>query len=75
MITTILRTADTAHINVARKWVSDHLHIPESDVTPVVAVAYICRHFEQGVYYGWDGFVDMLKADQAAFTRRKGASS
>lgn len=63
MILEILRTARSAHIRSAMGWVSDQLHVPAALVTEHVAVAYVCKHFEQGTYTGWDGWVDMLEAD------------
>lgn len=63
MILTILRTAHAAHIRAAMGWVSDQLHVPGAEVTELIAVAYICKHFEQGDYTGWDGWVEMLEAD------------
>ena len=39
------------------------LHIPASDLTDTVAVAYVSAHFELGVYLSWEGFVDTLEAD------------
>lgn len=64
MITTILRTAEVRDLNAAARWTADCLHIPEDKVSHVVAVAYVCQHFEQGDYSGWDGFVEMRAADQ-----------
>lgn len=63
MITTILRTADKKDITAARHYAADHLHVSFLDVQPVIGVAYICQHFEQGDYSGWDGFVEMREAD------------
>jgi hypothetical protein len=40
-------------------------------VSPEVAVAYIVKHFEQGAYSGWDGFVDMLDANAQSIARHK----
>jgi len=70
MITTILRNATTAQILAARHHTANHLHIPFPDVTKVVAVAYVNKHFEQGTYENWDGFVAMLEADIDASLRR-----
>lgn len=64
MITTILRTATAKQILAARHYAADHLHIAFLDVTKVVAVAYVNKHFEQGTYENWDGFVEMLEADE-----------
>lgn len=65
MITLILRTAHAQHLVDAVTWVSDQLHIPRSKVTVETAVAYIVKHFEQGAYSGWDGWVEMRKADKS----------
>lgn len=62
MITHILNTARSSVLDNAARQVADWLHIPYEDVTNKVAVAYICKHFEQGAYSGWDGFVEMLEA-------------
>lgn len=64
MITTIITHASVRELNAAIVHAADHLHVPEEEVTQSVAVAYIVRHFEQGVYFGWDGFAEMLKADE-----------
>lgn len=64
MITTILRNATDEQLGAARRYTADHLHIPFEDVTLQTAVAYVNRHFEQGVYENWDGFVEMLAADK-----------
>lgn len=63
MITTIVRTLTREQRTTSRKFVADHLHIPYEDVSSVVAVAYIVKHFEQGAYSGWDGWVEMREAD------------
>ncbi len=63
MITTILRNATRQQLEAAYHYTADHLHIPVSELTDTVAVAYVCQHFEQGAYSGWNGFTDMLKAD------------
>lgn len=63
MITTILRTAHARHIRAAMQHTADHLHVPVSELTELIAVAYVVRHFEQGAYSGWDGFVAMREAD------------
>lgn len=63
MILNILRTARAAHIWAATRWVSDQLHVHGAEVTEMIAVAYVCKHFEQGTYTGWDGWVEMLEAN------------
>lgn len=63
MIITILRTAYAPHVRAAMRWTADNLHIPEGEVTELFAVAYVVKHFEQGAYTGWDGWVAMLEAD------------
>lgn len=63
MITTILRNATVGHLLDARRHTSNHLHVPLAKVDNMIAVAYIVRHFEQGDYEGWNGFVEMLEAD------------
>lgn len=71
MITTILRTARKRHIEAAVVHVADQLHAPIDEVTEHVAVAYICKHFEQGSYSGWDGFAEMLAADERSIARHR----
>lgn len=71
MITTIVRNAAHDDLLMARMWTSDQLHIPRDMVSPEVAVAYIVKHFEQGAYSGWDGFVDMLDANAQSIARHK----
>lgn len=74
MITTIVRNATREQRTTSRKFVADLLHIPYEDVSTVVAVAYICKHFEQGSYSGWDGWIEMREADQKSidqYTERK----
>lgn len=63
MITTILRNITHQQLRAAYYYTADHLHIPVSEITDATAVAYVCRHFEQGAYSGWDGFTEMLEAD------------
>jgi hypothetical protein len=63
VITIIINNATELELYAAIVHTANHLHVPEGEVTRSVAVAYIIRHFEQGVYFGWDGFVEMLKAD------------
>lgn len=58
MIVTILRTAHARHIRAAMRWTADNLHIPEGEVSELVAVAYVVRHFKMGELYSWDGFVE-----------------
>jgi hypothetical protein len=69
MIITILRTAHASDVRAAMRWTADNLHIPEGEVTELFAVAYVVRHFEQGDYSGWDGYVEMRAADQASIDR------
>lgn len=64
MITTILRTCARADLEAAYHYTANHLHVPVSEITDTVAVAYVLRHFEQGAYSGWDGWVEMLEADR-----------
>lgn len=64
MITTILRNATCDQLDSARAWVSDQLHIPFERTTDLVAAAYIVKHFEQGSYSGWDGWIEMREADR-----------
>lgn len=64
MITTILRNATYQQLHAAYHYTADHLHIPVSELTDAVAVAYVNVHFRQGDYAAWDGFVEMLEADR-----------
>lgn len=64
MITTILRNCTRQQLEAAYHYTADHLHVPVSELTDTVAVAYVVRHFEQGQYTGWTGFFQMLEADQ-----------
>jgi hypothetical protein len=68
-ISTILREARLSHLHEARQFVSRTLHIDIVHVTREVAVAYIQEHFETGGYSGWDGWVEMLEADEASIRR------
>ena len=63
MITLILRDATAEQLRAARCFTATHLHITSMDVPSRVAVAYICQHFEEGDYSGWDGFIEMREAD------------
>lgn len=73
MIITILRTAHPKHVRAAMHTTADHLHVPVSEVSELIAVAYVCAHFQQGSYSGWDGFTEMLDADEQSAVRvRKG---
>lgn len=60
MITLILRDATPAQLTAARHFASRCLHIASLDVPDRVAVAYVCRHFEAGQLFGWDGFITEL---------------
>lgn len=71
MITTILRTATARQLEDAANWTADQLHLPRESITRPVAVAYICQHFEQGDYSGWDGWIEMREADEASLRRYK----
>lgn len=71
MITTILRTATIQQLMDAVDHVSTQLHLPRTQVRSEVAVAYICKHFEQGDYSGWDGWIEMREADQKSIDRYK----
>lgn len=71
MILTILRTAHAKHILAAMEYTADHLHIPVGEVSELVAVAYVLQHFRQGAYAGWDGFAEMLNADEQSTDRRR----
>lgn len=66
MITTILASAHPDDLHEARTWTSGQLHAYWADVSQPVAVAYVIRHFRQGDYEGWEGFVAMLEADRLA---------
>lgn len=57
-ITDILSDATREHLDAARQWTSDQLHVPRSALTNSVAVAYVIRHFEAGQLTGWDGFLE-----------------
>ena len=63
MIHTILCSAQPSELLDAKVFTATHLHVGPQDITDLIAVAYICQHFEQGTYSGWDGFVEMLEAD------------
>jgi len=63
VITLILRTASFALLASAIKWTGDHLHVPEEEITPTVAVAYVNNHFHVGDYEGWDGFESYMEAN------------
>lgn len=69
MITTILRTATVQQLMGAVDFVSDQLHLPPQHVSVQVAVAYICKHFEQGTYSGWDGWIEMRATDQQSINQ------
>ena len=68
-ISTILREARIAHLHAARDFVSRTLHVDIMHVTREVAVAYIEQHYETGGYSGWEGWVEMLEADEASIRR------
>lgn len=60
-ISEIVRTAPLWHLITAQRWTSDHLHVPESEITNAVAVAYVVQHYQQGELSGWDGFITNLE--------------
>jgi hypothetical protein len=67
----IVRRADAKRLHQARQFVADHLHVHPEDLEHVTAVAYIDRHFEQGVYSGWEGWLEMVEADDASERRAR----
>lgn len=69
MIHTILKTATLTELREAREQVAHWLHLNVDEVSSVVAVAYICKHFEQGTYSSWDGWIEMCAADAASGDR------
>jgi len=69
MITTILRTATLAHLHEAQQMVADALHLDVTRITYEVAVAYIQKHYETIGYSGWEGWVEMLQADEESLRR------
>lgn len=71
MITTIARNATSKQLVKAVDWVSDQLHVPWPDIGPVVAVAYVVKHFRQGDYEGWDGFIEMISVDEESIAKAK----
>lgn len=60
MITLIISFATPAQLNSAVTWTADNLHVPEEELTPSVAVGYVCKHYEAGVLTGWDGFIESI---------------
>jgi hypothetical protein len=68
-INTILRTADLKYLHEARQFVAGALHIDVTYVTREVAVGYIQNHYETIGYSGWDGWVEMLQADEESIRR------
>jgi hypothetical protein len=69
MIQTILKTATLTDLRDAREQVAHWLHLNADEVSSVVAVAYICKHFEQGDYSSWDGWIEMRTNDAASEDR------
>lgn len=69
MIQTILKTATLTDLREAREQVAHWLHLNVDEVSSVVAVAYICKHFEQGTYSSWEGWIEMRAADAASEDR------
>jgi hypothetical protein len=48
-------------MNTAIGWTANNLHVPESEVAEIVAIAYVERHFQQGALSGWEGFCENIK--------------
>jgi hypothetical protein len=73
----IVRRSDAQLLVEARKYVADCLHVHFGDLEYVTAVAYIDKHFETIGYSGWEGWVEMTEADEAATRRaqRRGGRS
>jgi hypothetical protein len=67
----IVRRADAQLLMDARQYVSDVLHVALDDVPFITAVAYIDKHFEQGTYSGWEGWVEMGLGDEESVRRAK----
>lgn len=71
----ITRTMGVTRGRQARQYVADQLHLDYKDIDAVVAVAYIQRHFEMGDYSAWDGWVEMIEADEASERRYRERTS
>lgn len=61
-ITDNLRNATEKQISAALGLTADMLHVPVDQLTEIVAVAYIMRHYGEGRVggsesQGWEGFV------------------
>lgn len=61
MLLNILRNAYRFEITEARHFTANNLHVPWEDVSDIVAVGYVVRHFHSGQLEGWDGFCEALR--------------
>ena len=68
-ISTYLREAQVEHLHAAQQMVADALHIDVTRITYEVAVAYVQKHYETVGYSGWEGWVEMLQADEESIRR------
>jgi hypothetical protein len=68
----IVRRGDAKRLHQARDYVADVLHVNIEDLEHVTAVAYIDRHFKQGSYSGWEGWVEMMDTDDESQRRARG---
>lgn len=41
----------------AKNWAGDELGLNPGSITVRVAVAYVIKHYDQGGYSGWEGFI------------------
>lgn len=53
----ILMDAKRSQLDAAINWTADNLHVPVNQISNVVAIAYVKRHFKAGQLEGWDGFI------------------
>jgi len=60
---TALRNATREELEAAYRYTAKELQIPTSELTDYVAVAYIVRHYQRGVYSGWRGFTELWKEE------------
>jgi hypothetical protein len=68
----IVRRGDAKRLHQARDYVADALHVHPEDLEHVTAVAYIDKHFQTGGYSGWEGWVEMMDADDESQRRARG---
>lgn len=67
-ISLIVKSTKRSHLEMARTFTGNCLHIPVADISDTVAVAYVVRHFGEGRVAGeeggWEAFIKDIPSDR-----------